>query len=359
MKTSLKYPAIIIFLLSGMLVSCKTAKVKDAIHLPAEKSAGIYYWKTTFNIGDDETAFLKRHSISRLYLRMFDVDVKVDYAKDEADVVPIATTVFASAKPDNMEIIPTVFITLNALNHYEGNEPELARKIVKRILNMCDYNNLGKISEIQFDCDWTMSSARSYRCLCETAKEILHAQDIILSGTIRLHQIEEAEYPFDRGVLMLYNTGAIKDPDTGNSILAYCDVEKYLGSKERVRRFRDACSKKGMRIDCAYPTFRWNVAFDKDGTFDRILPEEKLDDYPNFTKRRNKYVVTESFRTKSGHYLTEGQTIRPESPSFQEIQKVKELVGSTLGPDCSNIIYHLDISDLSNYSDNEIERILR
>ena len=320
-----------ILLLIPLLAACGSGT-------PATDESGhraVYYWKTTLRIGEQEKDFLARHDIDRMYLRMFDVDVDIDYTKDEADVIPVATLSFESAVPDSIEIIPTVFITLNALKHCEGGEEELAGKIVTRVLNMCSYNDLGPIREVQFDCDWTESTRHIYDRLCGVAKDLLHAQGVALSGTIRLHQVEQAEYPFDSGVLMLYNTGAVKDPDTGNSILAYEDVEKYLGVPSRIGKFRAARRHNCSRIDFAYPTFSWKVEFTTDGVFRRIIPD-----------------------SGRGAEFSDG-IIRREFPEFSEIKRVKDLVSATLGTDGSNIIYHLDCGNLSKYTDDEIEDILR
>ena len=222
-----------IVIVSTILMSCSGRRSDSGdVHVSAAvdsvRHRSVYFWKTVFKIGPEENSFLKRHGIDRIYLRMFDVDVTPDYSRDRADVVPVATTTFESAKPDGIGIVPSVFITVNALRHFENREDELAAKIVKRVLNMCSYNDLGPVSEVQFDCDWTKSSRQAYDRLCNAAKEILHKEGILLSGTIRLHQIELAEYPFDKGVLMMYNTGAIRNLETCNSILAYEDVKKYL-----------------------------------------------------------------------------------------------------------------------------------
>lgn len=90
---------------------------------------------------------------------------------------------------------------------------------------MCSWNGLGTIKEIQYDCDWTAHTKESFARLCQSTKELLLNKGIALSGTIRLHQIEETEYPFDRGVLMMYNTGNFKDVNTRNSILDFNDVK--------------------------------------------------------------------------------------------------------------------------------------
>ena len=323
----------------------------------------VYYWKTTFELDDQEEAFLDEHDIDRVYLRMFDVDVQYNPSIDTLGVIPIATAKFNEAKPDNIEIVPTVFITLDALRHQEGSEDKLAALIVKRVLNMCSYNDLGPIREVQFDCDWTETTRGMYEELCNSARKMLHEKGIALSGTIRLHQVEQAVYPFDRGVLMLYNTGAIKDPETSNSIISYDDVKKYLGVKSRIEKFKKARKGNCPVIDFAYPTFCWGVAFERDGSFDGIIPVLDFEALPHLEKvKEGTYKVNEyTYLNKNNNffYMFAGQTVRAEYSDFSEIMKVKDLVGRTLGTDGSNIIYHLDSRNLSRYESNEIEKILR
>lgn len=89
----------------------------------------VYYWKTTFELGKKEQAFLAKHDIDRIYLRMFDVDVKNNYAADTTMVNPVATAQFKSPKPDSIEVVPTVFIIVNALRHYEDRDFLLIRPV--------------------------------------------------------------------------------------------------------------------------------------------------------------------------------------------------------------------------------------
>lgn len=353
----MKRKALIVLALSvlaAVLPSCRESQK----NLPAgEPSRSVYYWKTVFKLGNEEQSFLSEHRIGRMYLRMFDVDVVRNRVTETDNVEPVATVKFESAKPDSVEIVPVVFITLDALKLYGGKEPELAAKIVGRMLNMCSYNELGRISEVQFDCDWTASTRESFGSLCTAAKEILHPEGILLSGTIRLHQIEEAEYPFDKGVLMLYNTGSIKNPSTVNSILHYDDVEKYLGVEKRIDKFMRARKNNCRTVDYAYPTYSWNVVFDEDGKFRRILPEMDLDSIQELEFKDGRYEA-KNFCRIGGEFIWNGWTIRPERSDIAEVLKVKSLVDKTFGGNGSNIVYHLDMSNLSKYTFDEIDKIL-
>lgn len=348
----------IITILQTILASILVSACINTKDNTIQKNA-VYYWKTTFKLGENEKSFLSKHNISKLYLRMFDVALDDDN-KNNREPVPIATIKFESAVPDSLEVVPTVFITLDALKRCEGNEAEMAGKILKRVSAICSYNDIKNVQEVQFDCDWTSSTRGIYKKLCEAAKEILHEQHKELSGTIRLHQVAEAIYPFDRGVLMLYNTGTIKDPDTGNSIISYEDINKYLGVKKRINKFKEARKNNCSIIDFAYPTFSWGVVYHEDGKFDGLIDIFEFENQEWLSKEsETKYVVTDR-QCYNGKWYWEGQFIRTEYSDIKEVLKVKDLVNHTLRDDkSSNIIYHLDSKNLFKYSDNEIENILR
>jgi hypothetical protein len=221
MKNSLK---ICLALIAALIIVGFTQCGSNAPKPLPQKA--MYHWKTVFDLDSAEQAFIKKHDIGRIYIHMFDVAVE-DYA-----AVPIATTKFASPVPDSVEIVPVAFITLDALRFIEGKEAEYAFLIAERMIAMCNYNKCGKINELQLDCDWTRSTKGIYENLCRSTKEHLDSLGIELSITVRLHQLGESAPPAHRGVLMLYNTGAIKDPKTRNSILDINHVKPYVKSVE-------------------------------------------------------------------------------------------------------------------------------
>lgn len=282
----------------------------------------MYYWKTTFDIDSTEVAFLEMHNIKRLYVRMFDVATEQDFLNGTTEIVPIATTKFVSEVPAGVEIVPVTYITIDALRSMNGNESEFAPLIVERMLAMASYNKCGDIREIQLDCDWTASTRSSYHRLCELVKCEVVAQGIKVSATIRLHQIQETPPPVDRGVLMLYNTGALKAPNTYNSILHIADVEPYMRK-----------TSYQIPLDYTYPVYGWGVKFND-----------------------NQFVSIVSSEDSS---VADNEYIRYERPTFAEILEVKEVVEKNFGkPASRNILYHLDTKQLENYAHNEIDKIL-
>ena len=303
-------------IVATFLVGC--SRVENTV---VEPQNSIYHWKTTFDINDSETEFLKKHNIERIYVKMYDVATEHNFLLGKSDIVPIATTKFVSAIPGNVEIVPVVYITIEALRAMNGREAELAELIVERTLAMCRYNKCGKIRELQLDCDWTSTTKDVYEKLCGIIRKSLREKDIDLSITVRLHQLRESAPPADRGVLMLYNTGALKDIKTKNSILDMADAKPYLKSK-----------KYPIPLDYAYPAFGWGVKFEND-KFVAIVTDEET------KAAANEYI-------------------RYERATATDILKVKSLVEDKLGkPTSGNILYHLDEVQLKNYTDDEIAQI--
>jgi len=356
---------LIIALLAAMpllFVSCSGKKKANnaAIQEEAAQEAvstfgsnGIYFWKTVFQLDDAEKVFLERHHVQRLYVRFFDVDYESTPITSSEDVVPVATTKFLSEKPDGVELIPTVFITVRGLEHAankEGGISDLAGKIVTRVLNMSDYNDLGPVREIQFDCDWTGGSREHYYDLCREAKKVLAEKGVpCLSSTIRLHQLGGKMPPADRGVLMLYNTGMIRNASTRNSIIDFQDILAYIDHDYRYKG-------KDFPMDMAFPTFSWGILF-RDGKYLGILHRSDYSDESLYTDNGDGSFLVAKDHVEEGHQLRKGDRIRPESSEYETVRSVARLARGCFGSDSGVVLYHLDSSILSNYTDDEIESI--
>ena len=138
---------------------------------------------------------------------------------------------------------------------------DLAEKLVKRILQMNETNDIKNVREIQIDCDYTAKSRKIYyrfleevsaawrlgsprKNLGDPRKDIGNPK---LSTTIRLHQLSMAPPPVDYGALMIYNTGDPRKWEERNPILDYRDVHPYLKHLD----------KYPLPLAAAYPTFIW------------------------------------------------------------------------------------------------------
>lgn len=283
-----------------------------------EPVRAIYHWKTTYNPTQYELQWLRDHRVQRLYLRLFDVDV---YDNDDyGNAAPIATTRFLQPLPDDMEIVPVIYITNEAMGRMWGYR--VAELIAERVAKMADCNGF-ELKELQVDCDWTERTKQAYYRFCDVLRSILHEKNVRLSSTVRLHQVDTtlADLPVDGRVLMVYNTGDLRSPKTANSILDYSDVKPYL------RRI-DASMLDSM--DYAWPVFGWGVAFDANGRFQRLVSSSALD-------------------------ADTSASLREEWGRVDDIQRVQRRLPARGRH--TTILYHLDSLNLSKYTYDEIESI--
>ena len=196
----------------------------------------VYYWRTDFRLDSTERAFLSLYNINKVYCRYFDVVMS-----EEQGPVPNATITFSDSLPIGVEMIPTIYITEDCMHQAPKG---LAEKLVKRIQQMNETNDIKGVQEIQIDCDYTAKSRKVYY---QFLKEVKSAWKQRLSTTIRLHQLSMEEPPVDYGTLMLYNTGDPRKWTERNPILDARDVYPY------VKRLDDY----PLPLAAAYPVFSW------------------------------------------------------------------------------------------------------
>lgn len=315
----------------------------------------IYFWKTSFSLNDYEKEFLNKHNIKKLYIRFFDVDM--DWESTGRDnIAPKATIQFKDTVPSGIEVVPTVYITNSAIEAMQNMEEEFAGRIFKRVNAMCRRNGI-ELIELQLDCDWTKHTQKYFFKLCDELKQLMDSTQA-LSSTIRLHQLTQAPPPVDKGVLMVYNTGNLMEMTTDNSIFSLKDIKPYLRD-DRLPNYQ-------LPLDIAYPSYGWSLVFHPGNAgyqFDRIMRRTDFSSYPQLKRiGNNTYEATEDidFSTDSTDWdkVYEDYLIRVERPTAKEILEVKKIIDRQLTDKPHNIIlYHLDESQLSHYSDYEINKI--
>lgn len=319
----------------------------------------VYYWKTVFDPDSAEIDFLRDHRVGRVYLRLFDVVENRGATPGEETVVPNATLVDKALKHgsegyardllDRTEFVPVVYITLDALKAITGREGILAEKIVERVKNMCSYNEIPNVGELQLDCDWTESTGPSYFKLCDEVKKQIKSQNLRwdLSSTIRLHQLRTEAPRVDRGVLMVYNTGSFDNPRARNSIIDEEDVKPYL-------KYLD---KYPLPLDVAYPTYSWQLLF-RGPRFAGIMSGLDTSDTILFAPGPDNSVIVRQDFPYRNRVIRKGDVLRNEKSDIAEILKVKNRIERELaGKPHTNIIYHLDSRNLSDYTENEINSL--
>lgn len=257
-----------------------------------------YYWSTTWEADSYLTSFLQSNGITKLYLRFFDVVVD-----DRGEVMPNATLRFADAVPDSVEVVPTIFIVNGCL---KKDVSKLDQLLMKRILQMCETHDVMGVKEIQMDCDWNASTRKTYFELLSRLRDSLHAKGLRLSATIRLHQLAESPPPVDHGVLMMYNTGDVRDKDK-NPILDLDDCSPFLPH----------LPKYDLPLSTAYPVFSWNLLFRRN----QLVGIMHGDDLP----------------------VIEGDTIITREASLENILKAKDAI-QHLKPKANDEVILFDIS---------------
>lgn len=322
----------------------------------------IYWWKTTFDPDSTELAFLCEHDIRRMYVRYF--DVIYDPANRPETIVPNATLQFRQAFPDSLEIIPTLYITNTAManwpkEQYYSWEKESSRtsdyyidQIVYRILAMNQRNHVMNVREVQVDCDWTRNTRSRFFDFCRALRARLHEEGIALSSTVRLHQLCEDAPPVDRGVLMCYNTGALRNVSTKNSILHADDVYAYLKGR-RIKNY-------GLPLDVAYPTFGWSVMYDADKNYVGLVKTTDLTDASRFEPHPDGFYRVLKDCSAGHAILKAGNWLRLEESEMETLRAVKsqiDLNRNLQDSTYSTILYHLDSNNLNKYSYDEIESL--
>lgn len=275
----------------------------------------VYYWSTVLDIDSTKQAFIDRHGISRMYVRYFDV-----VAGEDGSPVPNATLRFRTGVPRGMEIVPTVYIVNDCM---AADTTDLARLTLRRIMQMNATNDVGKVKEIQIDCDWTRRTRQRYFSFLRTLRRLAAAEGIEVTATIRLHQLAEGAPPVDRGVLMMYNTGDFTDISCGKPILDMRDAAPYLRH----------LAGYGLKLAAAYPIYSWRILF-RGGRYVGIMHRD--DDLP----------------------VLPGDSIVTRAPSLDDITTAAGAVGSRR-PDANSEIILFDLSrqNATRFKPDDYEKI--
>ena len=229
--------AIAFIMLTLLITGCGKQRPQDK---SLEQCNSVYYWRTDLRLDSTERVFLKQYDIKKVYCRYFDVVM----GDSSIGPRPNATISFSDSLPDGIEIIPTIYITEDCMHKpYK----DLAEKVVQRIRQMNETNNINNVHEIQIDCDYTSKSRATYYQFLETIKSQLSTIHYQLSTTIRLHQLSMPVPPVDYGVLMVYNTGDPRKWQERNPILDYRDVYPYLNKLAQYQ----------LPLAAAYPVYQW------------------------------------------------------------------------------------------------------
>ncbi len=306
---------------------------------PISLSPAFYYWKTTFALSPVERQYLDQTSCKKLYIKHLDIGIR----PENGTIVPLAQlSVTDSAGLGGREIGSVIFIQQALFQGIsKANSDDLVQKILTSIAALPF-----KVSEVQFDCDWTASSRAGYFEFLQKIKLGL-PRNIVLSATIRLHQYKFPKQtgvpPVDRGMLMLYNTGDIDTEQTQNSIFDPIDAQVYTNG---------SIDTYPLSLDIALPLFSWVLVYREGHLFKivRDFPKERLLQTDFFQPTGiNTYEVVQSTYIQ-GHYLRPGDRLRVESISDQTLIQAATIAASIESKGRRHLaFFDLDTSVISKY----------
>ena len=337
---------IFFWILAIMNISCKQER---------KTTRAFYYWKSAFTIDGTQKKILTDLQVKKLYIKLFDVTWNQEQEKPvPASKIGFDPNALSWLKQSGTEIIPTISISNETLEKIRlETTNELGERINSLLQNFLGEYGINNIKEIQIDYDWTAASKDKYFELLKYLKMLPLFINRQLSVTIRLYQCKNYNStgipPVNRGLLMCYNMGNLKNPETTNSILDAAELKNYINN----------VNAYPLPLDIALPLFEWNVLFRKNEFSGVItnLPDSFLLNSLLFRNNKNKYeLLTDT--VLNGYELKKGDILRKETSEFEEILKSTAALSPLLmTPDFTISLYHLDSLPLSKFKKAELETI--
>ena len=318
-------------------------------HPPAD-CRSFYYWKSVYSLNAKERDYLNALNVKHLYIRFFDVTWDAQAARP----VPTAPIRFKDSSYLRYTITPVVFITNEVLARLDSaGIVTLATNLGIGVGELCRSSRLPAALVLQLDCDWSATTRDRYFSLLTHLRHWLDAHgqhSCQLSATIRLYQCKYWEKtgvpPVAKGLLMCYNMGDRKNPRAKNSILETVELEKYTAH----------LSSYPLPLDIALPIFDWKVLFhgaQYAGLVDS-LPAAALTG-PAVGHSGDRYIFRRD-TTIDGYPFQAGDQLRDERSDYETLIATARIVARKLkGPPGAVILFHLDSSNLINYTPHELQ----
>lgn len=300
-----------------------------------------YWWRTVFNPSPKELQTLRQYDVRNLYVKLFDVDWNMEKAAAE----PVAKSIFSQRQPAGVAITPVVFITQEPLQKADSNSiPQLAVNIAKLLQSIATTDSLQLSNEVQIDCDWTAGTKDIYFHLLGQLKQQPFFKNKTLSATVRLHQLkfitQSGVPPVDKGLLMCYNMGNLRHPQTRNSIIDEDELKKYINN----------LNDYPLPLDVALPLFDWWVLFDGaqyKGIVREFQPVGNGNE-PVIRFKRDTVIGSYAFRA--------GQWLRHETSDATLVKACADRIAKKLKSKTPTVIlYHLHEPLISKYTPDELE----
>jgi hypothetical protein len=312
-----------------------------------------YFWKTAFELNNQEAHLLHTAADNRLYLRFFDVV----WSDQQQQALPDG--ILAVRQPlDSFSITPVIYITNQSLQRMGPAAIDSLAARVNRLLNRLSTTHGILYQQVQIDCDWSVATKTKYFTFLRAFKRY---NGKTLQATIRLHQIKYPERtgvpPVDKGVLMFYNMGSISaDLHARNSIYNKEDAGAYLA----------AIPNYQLPLDVALPVFSWAIQI-RAGKVIQLYAKiglQQLSDSRNFkpvnltVRSQPCYQALKSFYSK-GVYIKKGDVFKFEGIDSKTLAlAAQQLSGYLKVLQNRNIIYYeISSTSLSKIYAKDIKEI--
>lgn len=316
-----------------------------------EKQISFYYWRTDFNISAREQLCLDSLHAKTLYIRLFDLDT-ITRSDKHIDIIPISK-ITNSENSTSRNIVPVVYMTREAILYASDTDSMAAR--IARLVQQMTKEYQWHFDEIQWDCDWTPKTKQLYFDLLKKLRYQPIFSNKKFSATIRLHQIKHRSMagipPVDKGLLMCYNMGNLKEYGHRNSIFEAEIAADYLKH----------LSTYPLNLDIALPLFQWTVWF-RDQRFKgliRDVNEQSVVNNPNFIQAKEHLYSCQSDTAWLDYHFQKGDELRFESVSIDQLMKFSnDLRGRTHHDSMTILFFHLSPDILKNYPAYELQKIV-
>jgi len=278
----------------------------------------------------------------------------VEWDENTQQLKPIALLRVQQLPHLPIRYVPVIFITQKAVAKLKPvDAPKLAENIARLLAQISAQHSLNP-HEVQLDCDWTNGTRAVYFSLLSALKKTAFFKDKTLSCTIRLHQVKYAMKsgipPVDRGLIMCYNVGNLKQPGAHNSILDASLTKDYLKN----------LGSYPLPVDVALPLYSWCLHF-HEGRLVGILRDvapDAVTQNPLFAQRKDNVYACRRDTLWQGYSFRTGDEVRVENPALQNLLEVARFTANAVRNDSLNLLFfHVDSLTLAKYSTHDLEAI--
>jgi hypothetical protein len=278
----------------------------------------------------------------------------VDWDNKANKAMSVAPVKLPQRLDSSFRYVPVVFITQRSLAKLTDSSIRRLATNINNFTALLCRNSYIDPAEIQIDCDWTPGTKNVYFQLLRLLKAQPYFTGKTLSCTIRMHQAKYTNSngipPVDKGMLMCYNMGDLKNAKVQNSIIDVGAVQQYLS---RLQYYP-------LKLDIALPIFDWCLQFRQD-QFKGILRGVT----PGIMDSNKAFAQIDGHKYSSlhdtlwqGYYFEKGDVVRAEQA---DITVLKIVAGYTArhisNTDLNVVFFHCDSITLSKYSPDELEKV--